>query len=143
PRIAPRCPWLAVRRVLLRGGELLVDPGFRCCLVDAARDADLAREELARLEVECPLARRELRRCSGRGLALLASHAVADDLRELERVAAAELLLRLLDALRPDLVAHDRVFAQRLLDALEIGLRRGRAELLLCPRERKRHGEVV
>src|SRR5262245_11356448 len=93
--------------------------------------------------MECPLARRELRRCSGRRLALLATHPVANDLRELERVSAAELLLRLLDALRPDLVAHDRVLAQRLLDALEIGLRRGRAELLLCTRERKRHGEVV
>ena len=111
--------------------QLLVDPGVRLGLVEAARHADLAGQKLARLEVERALARRELRRRAVRGLALLAPHAVAHDLGELERITASELLLRVLHALRPDLVADDAVLAERLLHLLEVGLARGRAQLLL------------
>ena len=43
---------------------------------------------------EAPARSSELDRRAGRRAALLALHAVADDLREIERIAAAELLLR-------------------------------------------------
>ena len=47
---------------LAHSSELLVDPGLGLGLVDASRDADLAREQLLRLQVKGALARRELRR---------------------------------------------------------------------------------
>ena len=46
-------PALAVRRA----GDLLVDPRIRLERVDAARQGDLRRQELSRLQVEMPLAR--------------------------------------------------------------------------------------
>jgi len=59
---------------------LLVDPGVRFGRLDAARQGNLVREELACFQEEIPLARRELR---FRGQRPLAMRAVTDDLCEL------------------------------------------------------------
>src|SRR5438132_1019629 len=83
-------------RSLRSGGsrELLVDPAVRLRRLDTADERDLGREQLAGLREQLPLTGRELRRRSLPGDDALARRAVTDDLREPDRIAVAELRLR-------------------------------------------------
>src|SRR3954452_12136918 len=97
--------------------DLRSDPGLRLFGVHPPRPADLADEQLPRLEVDAPLAVRQ----AGAYSRLLVARSVPDDLGEIGRPAARELGLALLDALRPRTIPMRRSRPERLADALELG----------------------
>src|SRR5207302_5310450 len=90
--------------------------------LDAAHQRNLTREQRACLHEELPFARRELRLRSFWGHRPLALRAVADELGELDGIAAGQLRLRVLPAREPGLSADDVIRAQHLLYPRDVRL---------------------
>src|SRR5438034_7873434 len=104
--------------------ELIADPRVCRRRVNAARGADLVREQLACLQVKLPLGQRQPSRLFPRSRTLVTAAGVANHLRKAGGLTARHLASRGLQAPLPVLLADRVSSAQSPADARDFNLGR-------------------